>query len=346
MKIAALLLFLALVVRDAVAQKPLAHVHVYRTGIFSVGIHVCVDKECEIHLSQNHTVTFDVAPGEHLFSAKVSRLNPVRMLTVEPNEDYYLILDYERGSMAHLMLTGDTSQAISLTLERSNAAPDDKTFKQDSISAEVAGRIAATVYQSDLVDVPAPASIRTLTDLEVNDAVLQGLHDSSDESIGLYLEDVQTSVLSHAVNDGIGLSGFAIRVYTAPQWIELQAAHAHHLMAPFTATDVDAELRQDLLRVVALPNTPDSLTGRNMSVASNVQRVVLQNLSTKLITQPLDSEATTLTLDSALRSQSYSGLVSAFPTPDLKKEFNILVIGDGDVRKTFTVKDKYLHRLR
>jgi hypothetical protein len=77
--------------------------------------------------------------------------------------------------------------------------------------------------------------------------------------------------------------------------------------------------------------------------------VVICDKTRATTVQPIDQQASTVTIDSALRSKDYTSLASAFNRAevdrvrDLEKhhEFFVVVIGDSGARKFFDVKQRY-----
>jgi hypothetical protein len=321
-------------------------IHLYRTGASTggTGLGITVDGQKVYSLKNGHVVDLPVTPGDHEVECNLVAGRPtVKTVHVEAGGNYHIVLDYERMSMFHLLASSDPTHGISVSLDRSAGVPEGN-FHQDVLSADEAEKLLAPPQIG--LQKPLLADARDLTDEEVADAVTQGKHDNSSDSVGLFLDDQTTAFVSRVVDSEQGISGFSLRLYTASQWIELHAAEAHRLLKPFTLADVDPEWRKNRLYVVGLPSTPDHLTGTNISASSSVQHIVLLGMVGTDAIQPLDESPITLTLDSALRSKDYGGIEASFPRPDLTQEFRIAVIGEGGSRKIFIVKKKYLNRLR
>ena len=85
-------------------------------------------------------------------------------------------------------------------------------------------------------------------------------------------------------------SGFSVKIYSPKRWIEYQSSLAHSLMRPFSIVDVTPEMKLKVLRVVALPKTPDRLDARGFSVASSVARIVLMDKAKAITVQPIKEE--------------------------------------------------------
>ena len=64
--------------------------------------------------------------------------------------------------------------------------------------------------------------LELMSDAEVRAAILQGKHDGSPSMIGLYLNDVQTNVLSHVLTPEQATNGFLINEKVVV-WVELPA---------------------------------------------------------------------------------------------------------------------------
>jgi hypothetical protein len=194
------------------------------------------------------------------------------------------------------------------------------------------------------------STLGLLTDAQVNQAIQEGLR--SRHSIGLRLNDVQTSMLTTVACHTCAQSGYTITVYTPEQWIELAARHAKREMLPFSVADVPYEMRRPMLHVVALPSTPEYLNGAGFSFASSVHRVVLSDTSRQITIQPLELSNGAVELNSALRSATFGTGAASFLMDDVgrlragdpKGEFFVVVVGDNQ-NKFFKVKAKYHKQL-
>ncbi len=192
---------------------------------------------------------------------------------------------------------------------------------------------------------------QALTDAEVDAAIKRATHGKR-HSIGLTLNDKQTSVLSAMSCRTCGVSGYTVTIYTPEMWIEQQAINAAREMRPFSASDVTQEMRQPDLRVAALPSRADYINAQGLSSASSVHRVVLCDTSKNLIIQPLQTLHGQVEDNSAFRSIDYASASSAFSMTDVarirvldqKKEFFVVVVGDNQ-NKYFKVKQKDFSRL-
>lgn len=190
-----------------------------------------------------------------------------------------------------------------------------------------------------------------LSDSQVSQAIENG-NKAGRHPIGLTLNDVQTSVLSHIACHTCGVSGYTITVYNPDQWIALRAQYARSEMEPFDVKDVTDEMRAPVLHVVALPSRADYLSGSGIGAASSVHRVVLNDTARQTTIQPLDVRQSTLQSNSALRSFEYTMASADFALSDVarlrasdaKGEFFIVVVGDNQ-NKFFKVKERMLNTL-
>ena len=327
-------------------QNATATVDLYRIGRYSIAVPITVDGKVTFKLEHGRHVVLTLTPGQHQLESQIGTDKPLILVDIQPGQTQYAAIDWEHISMGKLMglsMTGNTTamqKGFSLTMDRLDAAPAGK-YKPQDIDTSVSGQIAALPPYDDAVTVAAAPPVVPLSDIEVREAIAQGRRITSPTSIGATLEDIQRQLGSAVA--GLPVSGMSVRVYSAKQWIELQAAVATREMRPFTVADVTPEMRQKLLHVLAMPSTPDRLNGQNMSLATNIVHVVLQSSAGTV--QPVDMEPNTVTVDSALRSKKYMGMAASFPEPNINEPFKVVVIGDN-YRKFFDVKATHLTRLR
>ena len=202
-----------------------------------------------------------------------------------------------------------------------------------------------------------PATVETLsgdtdlmTDSEVSAAILKATS-SRRRRIGLMLQDQQTAWGSAFIPGG-HVSGYAIFVYTPEQWIEQQTINAKREMLPFTLADITQEMRRKMLHVVAMPSTPEYLTGTGFAVSSSVHRIVLSDTSRNTIIQPVQLSNGSVTANSALRSAEFANGQAAFMMSDVAKlrasdgkgEFFVVVAGSNQ-NKYFRVKERFFKAL-
>ena len=308
------------------------------------GLPYTVDSQVKLKISRGRRSVLTLSAGEHELTAKLGPSVSTVIVTVKPGEPTYVVYDYQRKSMMQMMVSRDPAQNLTVTLEHTNAPPDGKFEDEKLGDKEVASLAALQPMHEVQPAATSVAELEPLTEMEIREALLQGEHIGVPGTIGLLLDDQQRRFGS-ALSQGQSVSGFSVRVYTAKQWLELLAANAKYEMRPFTVADLTPEMKQKRLYVIAHPSTPDLLNGKNMAVASNVQRIVLEEGASRAVVQPLDQETTAVRLNSALRSADFQGMSASFPQPDVTKPFHIVVIGDAD-KKEFEVKDKHLSRLR
>lgn len=201
------------------------------------------------------------------------------------------------------------------------------------------------------------AQQQSLLDEEKADAIFLGSREKG-RLTGLSLTDVGRLWTNAIIAAGdryaqtVG-TGFSLRIYTPYTWIEQQASNAAKEYRPFTVRDITAEMLEPVLRVYVYPDKPTSLTGYGMSLASSVQHVVIRDVGKSLVLQPLTKEPFTDTASSALRDMAYQGIVTKFPLSALadlrasssKKEFLIIIVGEGTQERVYTVKEKHFPAL-
>ena len=326
----------------AISQTvPSGTLEIYRTTTSGYGgIPLLLDSQCKLKIGGSGHLTLQLTAGEHQLESKLGRFDPIVVVMVGPGETSYVILDLKRPTVGSLLIG---KPDMTLTLERTNATPEGK-YKNTNVSPELLAMAAALPPFHETMRVVSQREIVSLTDAEVSEALLQGRHTPAPSTIGLYLEDYGQQFAS-GISDGQAVSGFSVRVFTAKQWLQLQSAVANRELRPFSEADVTPKMRQRLMWVIARPSTPANLNGRNMAAADNVQRIVLEEGLSKAVIQPVTEEPSTVNLESALRSATYLGLLAAFPEPDTKLPFAVIVVGDSG-RKTFQVKEKHLARLK
>lgn len=324
-----------------------ATVHVYSQGRWAAGgFRISVDGNTLKSLGNHKIATFYISAGYHEISARFTN-SPIAAFKAEAGKEYFFQMDFEHGF--------SNLSPMSLTLTQQNGIVDRENLKEEKIDSAKLNEILEKCNPNGLEPGSTQAHsssagpLEMMADAEVRAAILQGKHDGSPSMIGLYLNDVQTNVLSHALTPDQATSGFSIIIYTPSRWVEYQAALATRMMAPFEFENVTSEMKSRVLHVVALPNTPDRLNGLNMSAATSVGRVVVTDKDKKTTVQPLTEDATSVTLDSALRSKDYTSIASTFDLREIDAvrgegkvdEFFVVVIGESGARKFFKVKQKF-----
>jgi hypothetical protein len=343
-------IFLIFSVRFAAAQNA-PSVHLYLTGHQPAELKVWIDGHDGFMIHSGKIATFSITPGYHEITVGLRDLHgkpSVKFGTVALHaaigDEYYVHGDYEFSA---IRLRGGPN-AVQIMVQEEQGAPPD--LKEQILKPAELEQIAAIRPVESVPQARAPLPVATIPESQVEAAVLQGTRDPNPQGIGLYLNDVETAMFSGLADNGqTATSGFSIIIYSPFHWIEYQAAFAHHELRPFTVDDVTPEMRADVLHIVALPNTPDSLTGAGMSASSGVERIVVCDRSKTNTVQPLAEQSATTTVDSALRSKDYTKLASVFNRAeverlrdlDKRREFFVVVIGDSGARKFFDIKAKY-----
>jgi len=324
-----------------------AVVHLYRSGAGAERFTVTLDGEKILKLGNHKLVTFYIEPGKHELSLKFGNRNPTALVNAVAGQEYFVHADCE-VSVERAFFNGPNAVSLSLEVERGIENPD-KVKPEALDDAEL-----SEVYAVSLRGLPKPSQRASsppssLSDDEVEGAVVAGSHNDSPESVGLFLNDTQMNVGSHVLAPDYANSGFSIKVYTPQRWIEYQSALAHRLMKPFAVADVTPEMRLNVLHVIALPRTPERLNGRGMSAAASVARVVLMDRQKAETIQPIAEQQSEEVVDSALRSKAYGEIWASFRAEDVHSvraadkngEFYVVVIGDDGSRKFFDVKAKF-----
>ena len=193
--------------------------------------------------------------------------------------------------------------------------------------------------------------LHVLNDSEVAAAVEKGRRERP-QAIGLTLLDIQTALFSGIACVSCGTTGYTVVIYTPAKWIEYESATATREMLPFAFADVTPQMREPILRVLALPSKAAHITGAGLSMASSVTRVVLTDKTKKTIIQPLTNEQGTVESNSALRSFTYTKASASFSLNDVdqirgeddKGEFFVVVVGTNQ-NKYFKVKTRMFKQL-
>jgi hypothetical protein len=194
------------------------------------------------------------------------------------------------------------------------------------------------------------AQMQFLSNSEVTHAIAQS--QGRQRQIGLVLRDVQTGFNSAMACKTCAVSGYSIHVYTPEQWVRQLAVNAYREMLPFSEKDVTQGMRRRMLHVVAMPSTPEYLTGSGFSLASGVHRIVLTDMSRQVIIQPVELGNGSVETNSALRSANFSTAHAAFLMSDVEsirasdthQEFFITVTGARQ-NKWFRVKERFFKTL-
>jgi hypothetical protein len=340
---------LTLCVASIAQPIPNAIVHLYRTGHRAPPIQISMDGQKVFKIGDHKSVSFSIRPGYHQFSANYAKQNPTTAIQALPGKDYYFDLDMEIEGMGRTVLTagfGAPPQFI-VNLARLDAAPEETTH-EDSLNQKELAVLATSSFNP----LPSPRAqtlpVQSLTDDEIQAAILQGEHDPDPSQVGLRLNDTTMNLVSHAITPAYAVSGFTAIVYSPSRWIEYQAAVAKRQLRPFTIADVTSQMRVKALHVVALPSSPDRLNAANMSAASGVLRVVICDKNCSIVVQPLTEEQGSVELNSALRSMDYTKIASTFNMAEVDEvrhaaasdAFYIAVVGENGSRKLFEVRNR------
>ena len=189
----------------------------------------------------------------------------------------------------------------------------------------------------------AKVQVLSFTDQEIEKIISEGMKLKGGES-GLQMEDFSNAFLS-GLSGGSG-TGFKVTIYTPVTWIKKQASSAAKEYKGFSTSDVTGEMRKPVLRVIAYPNTPTSVTAKGMIGTSSVEHVVLRDSKKQIAIQPIHTESFDSEVANAMGGKkAFRGIRAEFQLEDLKKirsldkkqEFFITVVGES-VEKNFKVK--------
>jgi hypothetical protein len=195
----------------------------------------------------------------------------------------------------------------------------------------------------------------TLSDADINILIQNGFKGDGHWILhepGVHLYDKWASLGAAADKTGNQTSGFSVDIFTPSAWIEYQAFLAHKKMMPFTLESVTPDMRREVVRVVAHPNTPRQVSARGMAWTSNVDHVVMQDSAKKTVIQPISETASDRQVQSAVSSPlTMYGQIAEFAVEDVRKirgvdgqaEFFVTVI--GETKKDFKVKTKDFAKL-
>jgi len=197
-----------------------------------------------------------------------------------------------------------------------------------------------------------------LPDDVIEDALRHGRSEKG-KNQGLVIRDAGRgwmNALNALADEPTQGSGFWIEVYTPESWIAQLGSDAAKQYRDISLRDLDPEDLAAVLRVTVHPDMPDRVSRRGMRLSSGVERVVVRPRGRKdaRVLQPLSVS----TFDETAvgrhgREATFSGVQAIF---DLRavievigqsrdREFDVIVIGEGDREKTFGVKKKHFDRL-
>lgn len=183
-------------------------------------------------------------------------------------------------------------------------------------------------------------------------AAIQAGEKQKNREQGLLLADTLSTLGSMGNNPSS--TGFSVVLYTPTTWVRHHAAVAAKRYQKLTTEDVDEEMREPVLRVVANPDMPRQVTARGARDTSSVDHVVLQDKSRKVTIQPISKEAFSTEAKNALGAAlNYQGVNAVFKLEDVRElrgakgdqEFFFVVIGSTGEEKKFEVKKKHFDDL-
>ena len=201
----------------------------------------------------------------------------------------------------------------------------------------------------------APRTPGRLDDRAVADSIAMGLKQRG-RTQGLRLMDSAQQFMAAMGSTGgaTASNGFRVQVYTPLAWIRQLASDAAKEYRPFSAADLNDDSLAPVLRVIAFPDTPNTVTAKGMAGTSSVQHVVLRDEQRRIVIQPTFKEPFTEEVANAMGGKAtFVGLQSQFPLDALRelrgakgdREFFITVIGASNEEKNFRVKKKHFDDL-
>ena len=198
-----------------------------------------------------------------------------------------------------------------------------------------------------------------LTDAQVDAAISLGTSDKHKDGgdIGVTLADMGQRWANAAAAMGqngdtshYAHSGFGVRLFSPSEWITWQAHEAKRYYMNYTLADATVSDRLQVLRVIATPDTPDSVVaGGGMLASSSVENVVLRSSNGKGVSQPLSLVPYEREAKNAMGGNAmYNGMVAIFSMDDVAHlrasdehgEFLVTVIGEDGKEKSFKLKEK------
>jgi hypothetical protein len=122
----------------------------------------------------------------------------------------------------------------------------------------------------------------------------------------------------------------------------------------FTVADVSDESLEPVFRVVAYPDTPNTVSAAGLRGTASVQHVVLRDETRRIVVQPTFKESFTQEASNAFGGHAtFEGVRVKFAMSDVRelrgpkgdREFFITVIGNTGEEKDFKVKKKHFDDL-
>ena len=169
---------------------------------------------------------------------------------------------------------------------------------------------------------------------------------------GLILKDSGQSFLNAMSTGGALSTGFSLQAYTPYTWIAQNASWEAKKYLEFTRDDVTGEMKRDVLRVYANPDTARNLSAEGMKGTSGVDHVVLRTTHKNNfeVVQPLEIFESLQYAQNAFGAKvGFSSMEALFSmedamrvsSADKKGEFFIVLIGTTGEEKKFKVKTKH-----
>jgi hypothetical protein len=207
-----------------------------------------------------------------------------------------------------------------------------------------------------------PARMRSgraaLSDEEIETAFRYGRSDRG-KNMGLVIRDAGRGLmnaLNALADEPTEGSGFWIEIYTPVSWLRQLSSDAAREYRDLSRRDLEPADLAGVLRVTVHPDMPDRVSHRGMRLSASVEHVVIRPKGRKdvRVLQPLS----TRTFDETTRGRhgrvaSFAGVEAIFDLDAVNEmrelsrdgEFDVIVVGEGDREKVFSVKKKHFDRL-
>lgn len=170
---------------------------------------------------------------------------------------------------------------------------------------------------------------------------------------GLVMKDSAQSFAAALGSGGTGStasSGFSAVIYSPTTWVRKLASDAAKRYQQLKAEDVTDISQERVLRIIANPDMPNTVTAEGIRGTSSVDHVVLQDKDRKITVQPSWKESFDTEAANAMGGKAaFKGLTVKFPLdsvrelrgPKADKEFFVVVIGTSGEEKRFEIKKKH-----
>lgn len=213
-------------------------------------------------------------------------------------------------------------------------------------------KIIATIGLTAALSGIITAQKATLSEDDARLAIIQGTKEKG-KNTGLVLRD---SAQTWASLDKNSSTGFWVEAFTPTTWLMQQASNAakkYQVLDP--AAPVAPELLEPVLRVIAHPDMPKSVSANGMVGTASVEHIILRDESKKIVIQPTWTEAFDEEASNAMGGKAnFKGLNAKFPIAALKEirgakgdaEFFITIVGSTSEEKNFKVKEKHFKELQ